>query len=198
MQAQINETVSVGGLTLSETTTVNAENGVIQDVSVPAGKVGTLTTRTSDTVGIATLGASHGITTGMVVDLYWSGGAKRGVTVGTVSGLAVPLTASGTGDVLPAQDVAITVSARTAVPVVVTGDNAKLVALQTPASVRGSFAVLASDDSYPINQIQTGVYHWASGNGATNPLAGKTTETAYLSHDQTSAQKMQVAILSSN
>jgi hypothetical protein len=80
------------------------------DIELPAAKAGALTTRTSNSQGTATMGASHGIQTGDRIDVYWevdtgSGqttkGCRRGMTVGTVSGTSVPLSSSGTGDNLP-------------------------------------------------------------------------------------------------
>ena len=70
---------------------------------------GPLTTRTSDTAGTATLEAGHGISTGDVVVVTWDGGLRENVTVGTVTGGSVPLTASGSGDNYPAQDTVVTV-----------------------------------------------------------------------------------------
>ena len=66
-----------------------------KEVALPIAKAGTLTTRTEDDTGEATLGAGHGITTGAIVDIYWSGGRRYGVTVGTVAGNVVPFGAPG-------------------------------------------------------------------------------------------------------
>jgi hypothetical protein len=66
------------------------------DVDLPAGKAGTLTTRTNNTDGAATLSAGHGILTADVVDIYWDGGCRYGAIVGTVE--AVEAGNSGDGE----------------------------------------------------------------------------------------------------
>lgn len=72
---------------------------------------GTLTTRTSNSVGVITLSGTGTIATGSQATLYWSGGSRRYVVVGTVSGSAVPIDADGVtaGDVLPVTSTAITI-----------------------------------------------------------------------------------------
>ena len=67
---------------------------------------GTLTVRTDNTSGQITLNAGHGIVTGQLFDLFWSGGARSGCIAGAVSGNNVPFS-GGTGDNLPAQDTAV-------------------------------------------------------------------------------------------
>ncbi len=198
MRATISETVSVGGLTLSETTTVVAEKAIIQEVSVPAGKVGTLSVRGSATAGTAALSTGHGITTAQIVDLYFTGGVRRGVTVGTVSGNNVPFT-GGTGNDLPTLNDPITVCARSAVGFLVDGDKVAFLGLSGPAAARCTFAVKENGGSYPINQTQIGIWHWSANNGQANPLAGESdVETAYLTHDQTTAQTLSVSCLANN
>lgn len=99
------------------------------EVQLAAGKAGTLSTRTDDETGTLTLGAGHGITTGQIIDLYWSGGARYGILVGTVAGVSVPIGADdvGTGDVLPAQATAIVACVRTVIgPLTLDGDNVSL------------------------------------------------------------------------
>ena len=86
--------------------------------------------------GVATLGADHGIETGDLVDVYWEGGVRYGVTVGTVSGTSVPLADSGAGDNYPAQGTAITVAPVTELDSDFDGD--KLVALAAPSTERAT------------------------------------------------------------
>lgn len=66
----------------------------------PAGKRGTLTTRSSDTAGELTMESGHGIATGNIIHVYWGDGKRIGVTAGTVSGNVVPIS-GGSGDDLP-------------------------------------------------------------------------------------------------
>lgn len=71
-------------------------------------KAGTLTTRTSDSVGTLTMDSGHGITTGQGLDLYWDDGdgARIGMVVGTVSGDSVPVS-GGAGFVLPSASTSV-------------------------------------------------------------------------------------------
>jgi hypothetical protein len=50
------------------------------EVTLNAAVAGTLTTRTSDSVGIVTV-ASHSITTSDTVAVFWDGGYRYGVAV---------------------------------------------------------------------------------------------------------------------
>jgi hypothetical protein len=92
-----------------------------------AAQTGTLTTRTDDNTGVATLSTGHGITTGMVCDVYWAAGVRYGMDA-TVSSNAITLD-GGAGDVLPLQDVACTVVQQTEVNVNFDGDDALVIAV---------------------------------------------------------------------
>lgn len=94
-------------------------------VALPAGKAGTLTTRTDNTDGTATLGTGHGIATGNTVDIYWAGGVRYGVTVGTVSGTSVPFS-GGAGDNLPTESTAIVMTKQVPFTAHIDGDKVQL------------------------------------------------------------------------
>jgi hypothetical protein len=95
------------GKTFSYSETIVADGAVLKDPTLAAAKTGTLSTRSSDTAGTLTMAASHGITDGAKIDIYWSTGQCTTATVGTVATNDVPFTGA-TGDVLPAQGTAIT------------------------------------------------------------------------------------------
>ncbi len=101
------DTASAAGKSFRTARTVTSDGAVIKDPTLAAAKIGALTTRTDDDTGELTMNASHGITTGNRLDVYWSGGARYGMTVGTVATNQVPID-GGTGDVLPADETAIT------------------------------------------------------------------------------------------
>lgn len=99
-------------------------------VDLPAGDAGELTTRTNDTVGEATMdSATHGITTGMDVDIFWTGGRRYGVTVGTVAGTAVPFS-GGSGDVLPSTSTGLTITERVDASTAIDGDKIQLIGME--------------------------------------------------------------------
>ena len=77
------------------------------------------------------MATGHGITTGALVDVYWEGGVRYGVTVGTVNGQAVPLTDSGAGDVLPADETPIVIGLVTVIDTDFDGDKAAMLAALT-------------------------------------------------------------------
>jgi hypothetical protein len=118
-------TVSAGGVSISMNATRVADSGKGWDPILPAGKAGTLTTRTSDTVGEATLGSGHGITTGITVDIYWAGGRRYNVNVGTVAGTIVPFS-GGAGDVLPITTTALVVTPQVQINTTIDGDALEL------------------------------------------------------------------------
>lgn len=110
------------GMLLSGVTTETTSDSVTAyDPAVLPAKAGELTTRTDNETGEITMAAGgHGITTAQVVDLYWDGGARYGITVGTVAGTTVPIGAdnSGTGDNLPLVNTDVLVAPQTTVAVV--------------------------------------------------------------------------------
>jgi len=55
MQAQLNCTAVVGGVAIQAALSRSADGSVTLDPSLPAGKAGSLTTRTDDNTGVATL-----------------------------------------------------------------------------------------------------------------------------------------------
>lgn len=127
---------SIGGRT-SRTN----DMGFTAEIAVPAGKAGTLSTRTDNETGTLTLGSGHGITTGATIDLFWDGGARYTITVGTVSGTSVPIGAdnAGTGDNLPTQATAIVASTRTSFAVPITCDEVDLIAVELAYDATADF-----------------------------------------------------------
>jgi hypothetical protein len=105
---------------------VSADNsgGIgVKDATLDTAEAGSLTTRTDNDTGTITMSSGgHTITTGEVVDVYWSGGVRYGMTVGTVSGTSVPIDA-GAGDNLPSAATAVTVVVQKSINVTIDGDN---------------------------------------------------------------------------
>ena len=88
-------------------------NEQVPPTSIAAAKTGTLSTRTNDTSGTLTMTTGHGFTTGQKdISIFWSGGSRRNVLVGTVATNSVPFS-GGTGDNLPLATTAITAMAPT-------------------------------------------------------------------------------------
>ena len=195
MDLKISKTNSLGGKNFPQSKTISGDSAAVAERSVQAAQDGTLTTRTSDSVGTITMAStSHTITTGARVDLYWSGGMRRGVTVGTVSGTSVPITV-GAGDNLPNNLTDLTVSIPKNVTVEVLGTNLKGLLFYT--AKRGQVVL---EDSGGTEHFQKqleaeGSWDWFDGNGETNPITGDTISDVYLSHGETTAQTMRIGML---
>jgi hypothetical protein len=121
--------VSGGGISMQSAIVRTGSAPIGLSETLPAAKTGTLTTRTDNTDGELTMSASPGITTGATIDLYWDGGSRYGVTVGTVATNAVPIS-GGAGDNLPIATTSITATLRTTANLYIDGDNVKLIAFE--------------------------------------------------------------------
>jgi hypothetical protein len=163
--------------------------------TIPAAKAGSLTTRTDDDTGELTMASGHGITTGQVLDLFWSGGSRRGMTVGTVATNQVPID-GGSGDVLPTAATAITAMVPVEVVFTVDGDDVGQLVLYSP---RPGYIVFIDDVAAEIAASVT-QFTAAGGKvpfsaaGGTNPLAGEITTLAKFSHDDANNARVMKAI----
>ena len=162
---------------------------------LPAAEAGTLSTRTSDTAGTATLGAAHGILTGDIVDIYWAGGVAYGATVGTVSGTSVPFTLAS-GDVLPAQDTAINMDTQTEINTDFDGDDMKMLAVVSTKRGHVHFQEEDGTDIKAQEMLAGEGWTWASDTGITNPLTGNPVGQVLVSNgDATGATTLKIGVL---
>ncbi len=115
----ITRTIIAGGEVMKGSATRTVEvTSVVDDITLAAGKAGTLTTRTDANTGVATLSGGHGIISTQHVDVYWATGMRFDMTC-TVSGNAVTID-GGTGDDLPTGTTpAVVVSPRTEITLAV-------------------------------------------------------------------------------
>jgi hypothetical protein len=163
----------------------SASIGLIE--SLPAAKTGQLTTRTDNTSGTLTMTAGHGITTAAVIDLYWTGGRRYGVVVGTVATNSVPIS-GGAGDNLPTNLTNITAVVQSIANVFIDGDNTGLLAIEFRTNDRslrtaghigfydaGAASIAQLDFVTNVPQV----YDLAS--GITNPFTGNPITTCRLS-----------------
>ena len=187
--------ISLGGISVQSSIMRTESGQIAHEVTLPAGKAGTLSTRTSDTAGVATLAADHGITTGMMVDVYWAAGVRYGVTVGTVSGTSVPLSDSGAGDVYPAASTAIVVAPVTVIDTDFDGDLASMIAALT--TKRGHIDFRTAAASATAAELQANeAYTWASDTGVVNPLASDDVASIRMSNgDSSGTATGKVAVL---
>lgn len=123
--------VAIGGLSIQRSIVRTADSASSVEISLPVGYAGSLTTRTDAETGTVTA-SGHGILSASVVDIFWDGGARYGVTVGTVTSSTIPIGAdnSGTGDDLPSSSTAVVVSPQVAFNVAIDGDELVLIGIE--------------------------------------------------------------------
>lgn len=198
MTLVINKTVQVGGKQFQDARSIPCDGVITIERSLAAAKTGTLGTRTDNDTGTLVMGSSgHGITTGARLDVYWAGGCRRGMTVGSVSGTSVPID-GGSGDNLPLATTAITAMVPVEIPCGVAGDNVQAYAVQSDA-IGGCQVVFvdASDveKGYEAPKNANQINSWFTGNGVTNQLAGDAISTVFISHGSSvAAYTVRVAV----
>lgn len=172
-----NSNFNFGNSSGAENFSKSVENQLASSPTVSTAKTGVLTTRTDDNTGTLTMDAGHGISTGDKLDLYWSGGRRQNMTVGTVAGNSVPIDL-GAGDNLPVADTAITAMVPVAQPFVATGDDLTVITANLSGgdnSSPGQITIFAAGTlSYTIELVPSGGggYTWYLESGVDNPLAG--------------------------
>lgn len=207
--AQTSKSIMFPGYTFSETLApVSAEyapNWAIDLPANPSTNTGTLTTRTYDDTGVATLNASHTIvTSGALVDVYWATGARYGMDA-TKDGATVTLD-GGAGDALPLQDTAVTVCTQTKIDVLpIDGDQLEWLAIvySNPSDTDAKASLDMHDSGGSEYQVDLVHYSELGGcdvvhnvnAGAANPVAGDTIVEGYASHNSTSAAKLYILAL---
>lgn len=186
--------VRLGTAAVSSVLTDTGTNLLSVEQDMPAAKVGALTTRTSDTVGTLTMAASHGITTGASLDIYWVGGKRLGVTVGTVATNSVPFSL-GSGDNLPVDETDVTAMVPVSFPILATGDD--VIAIEAWSAVDADVLITdASDTSLLALETDETGYAWGSSYGTTNPVAGDAIAKVFFSHgDSTGTRRMRLQLL---
>jgi len=173
------QSISGGGVTIQTLPVVRTNSGSIAlEDTLDAAKSGQLTTRTDNTDGELTMAASHGITTAAVIDLYWAGGVRYGVVVGTVATNAVPIS-GGAGDNLPTNMTAITAVAQKSINLAIDGDESDILAVvleTTDKSLRTAghvqFRDASNDEIAEIDLVANVPQVWDIAGGSANPFAG--------------------------
>jgi len=208
--AQSSTSISVDGLSFAEQTAqVSAEQIIKTIIDLPANSAlntGTLTTRTDNDDGIATLQTGHTIVTSgaKLVDVYWDGGSRHGMTA-TKTDNDVQVE-GGTGDNLPAGTTPLTLCTQLEVdPLSIEGDNVEWLAVvySNPLDTAAK-AYLDLHDSVGTEKDYNLVHYQALGGcqhvanvsgGDANPIAGDSIVKAFASHTSAVAAKLYVLVL---
>lgn len=173
--------ISLGGTTYQSVIPTASFETVthVTPTTLPAAKVGQLTTRTNTTQGVITLTAGHGLATG-TFNIHWveSGvyGYRQNVSC-TIATNACTIT-GGTGDNLPTNLNAVNVVALTTKTVSLNADNLDAFALSISTA---SHCVIAAGTvsggtftAGAVLELNDGTFGrcriWESNTGGTNPL----------------------------
>jgi hypothetical protein len=186
MQATVATQANVIGIPFVSQTTVTTDGLVAKNPTLGPAKTGTLTTRTDANTGVLTMTASHGITDGVRLDVYWSGGRRYGMTVGTVATNSVPIDL-GAGDDLPLVNTAVTAMVAVAESFPVTA--AAMGALFVGCGAAAANAVFVDGSAVTVVAVlldgPTDAYVWFTGSGATTPF-GSNVANVYLTQSDSS------------
>ena len=184
-----------GGLAMSSTLTSTADGQIGHELTLPAAKTGTLSTRTNDTTGTLTMEASHGIVTADIIDLYWDGGRRYNVVVGAVSGTSVPIS-GGAGDVLPAQDTAVTAQVQQVIDSDFDADLIVSIGALCPKQRHVCFSESGDVLALALDIGAAALWFWLNSGTATNPLEGKTIDDIRVTQASSAATAdMKIGIL---
>jgi len=172
---QITKSSVVGGVSIASVQNRTADSVSAKDPVIPSGTAGVLTTRTDNDTGTITA-AGHGIPDTTVVDVYWTGGARYGMDVGSGDTDTFVID-GGTGDNLPAQTTPLVISPHFNINIALDGDEAAFVTfmLVDPTNtLRGHIAFFDADDdeiaAMPLVANDAQQYDIAG--GADNPFTG--------------------------
>lgn len=198
--ATISVSGSIGGVAVQGTVNRTAEGQQSHEVTLAAGKTGTLSTRTSDTAGTLTMSGGHGITDGLVIDIYWTDAngdpqVAYGATVGTVSVNSVPFTGAA-GTALPVQTTAIVACVVTEINADFDGDDVE--AIIASANRNGHVKFIDSGAAVLKAQLLKAgePWYWVNGQGIARPITGNPVDKIVVSNgDSTNAATLKVATL---
>lgn len=171
-QISIITNVNIGGNTATvqksfacDSATENSPNE-----TAPAAKVGALSTRTSHTAGVFTK-TTHGIPDTATIAVFWTGGYRVNVDIDSVTTDTITFS-GGTGDNLPAEADAVSVSKLLQVDAPFTGDNLAAICIQGSQDIVAS-VIDVSGSILDADLDANDAYLWSIGSGI-NPVAGDT------------------------
>lgn len=181
-------TMSAAGVNIQKTGSRTGDGLISREIELPAGKAGTLTTRTDNDTGIVTVASGHGMTDADTVDLYWSGGRRYGVDV-TATGATTISFDLGAGDNLPVETTPVVIVKQVAINVALDGDNIQVLGLSfefaSPAITDDGHVTFKDAAGDVIAQLDLEantpqIYDVAGGQA--NPFTGDPITNAYASN----------------
>lgn len=185
----------IAGKRITSSGTRSEEAGEVQDIDLPAGIAGTLTTRTDNDTGVITVASGHGITTSDVVTVFWTGGSRYKLTVTATTSTTISVDV-GAGTNLPTANTAVVVGKEITSTLVVAGSSLTAWALKNDNRISAQFRATATVTLFSDIAKSEGL-SWVSGI-YTNPLAAASITTLVLANGETSTTTVGFALLKSS
>lgn len=190
----ISSTIMVAGINVHSNVIRTDDGQISHELSLPAGKIGTLSTRTDDDTGVATLETGHGLTVSNTVDVYWTGGVRYGMDVTAVDGDNVTIDL-GAGDVLPAQSTALIVTLRIEIDTDFDGDLVKMIAAHSNKRAHVEFLEEGDASILARELVANAAWTWISDQGVANPLTGNPVGKLQVSCGEAAVGELKVGVL---
>ena len=196
MGAKFRSTVTVNDQTFDQITQVDSLTNWITTLALPKASTGTLSTRTSNTVGVLTLAAGHGIQNGDKIGLYNSGGWIANANVTGVSTNLISITTITGGYTLPVLNSAIIAGKIVTTACVISTDDVKAFSVAHTSSGRATIRN-NTDELYNKIFATAGIFAWYTGaDYASNLTSGENADTFEASTSSTTNdQTVRLAIL---
>jgi len=194
MNSQFTIAGEIAGAPLNSTLSRSADGAIRHGpLSLPAAEAGALSTRTTDTSGVATI-TGTALQIGDTIDIYWDGGRRYDVDVDNVVGDDVTFS-GGAGDILPAESTALTAAEQ--VSIETDFDGARLVAIGALANVRGHLSFReGSATELSVDLTAKEAWFWVDQSTAANPLASTVVDTVKASQaGSTAAATLDIGVL---
>jgi len=186
------QTITIAGISIVSNITKTADGQIAQEVTLPAGTAGTLDTRTDDDTGV--VGATgHPLSTSDVVDVFWSGGYRYGMTA-TVSGDNVTID-GGSGDNLPIATTAVVITKRVAINCDFDGDDVEAIAMVCDQRASVDFEDSGDASLEAVELTADQAWDWYADTGVTNPLTGNAVDEIQASNGTTTAATLKIGVL---
>lgn len=189
--------ISVSSANVSWSKSYTETGGGFQshDLALPAGKAGTLTTRTDNDTAVLTLGAGHGLTDETVA-VAWDGGKRTGMSITAHDSTTITVD-GGSGDSLPIATTAVIVGkAVTAPDVNFDGDEASFLLVKCASR---SFVDFLDADSASLFSREIaanfGGYYWAESSDVTRPITGNEVSSVVAYNLTTTADTLTVVAI---
>jgi hypothetical protein len=192
--ADISIRTRVAGVNIDSTIRRTDELEQAFRATMPAGRAGTLSTRTDDNTGILTVASGHGITDADTVAIFWEGGSRYGVDVTATTSTTISIDL-GAGANLPIVTTPIVVAKESEHVLAIIGNDIAVIA--AGCDNRASINMRDSGDStllrYDIAAKEGRL--WVSGTDQDNPLSTNTVANIVIANGGTTEAELRIGML---